>query len=88
MKHKPDFISQNIDDEKILVPIGSQVMNMNGLITLNETAAFVWELLTEDRTLDELAAAVAEQFDVVPERARIDVQIFIDEITRMGLLEQ
>ena len=88
MKYKNNFILQDICGEKILVPIGSQVMDMNGLVTLNDTAACVWELLAEDRTLDELAAAVAEQFDVEPERARADVQVFIDEITRMGLLEQ
>lgn len=88
MKKKSDFILQDICSEKMLVPIGSQVMDMNGLVTLNGTAAYVWELLAEDRTVDELAAAVAEQFDVAPERARADVQVFIDEITRMGLLEQ
>lgn len=88
IKRKIDFILQDIGGEKMLVPIGSQVMDMNGLVTLNDTAACVWELLAEDRTVDDLAAAVAEQFDVAPERARADVQIFIDEITRMGLLEQ
>ncbi|MGX9728778.1 MAG: PqqD family protein [Candidatus Electronema sp. VV] len=88
LKRKTDFVLQDICGEKMLVPIGSQVMDMNGLITLNETAAYVWELLAEDRSLDELAAAVAEQFDVAPERARADVQVFIDEITRMGLVEQ
>lgn len=88
LKRKIDFVLKDICGEKMLVPIGSQVMDMNGLVTLNDTAACVWELLAEDRTVDELAAAVAEQFDVAPERARADVQVFIDEITRMGLLEQ
>jgi hypothetical protein len=88
IRKRSEFISQNVCGEKILVPIGSQVIDMNGLITLNETAACIWELLAEDRTLDELAAAVAEEFDVFPERARVDVQTFIDEIAQMGLLEQ
>ncbi len=88
MKCKSEFILQHVGGEMLLVPIGSQVMDMNGLVTLNDTAACVWELLAEDRTLDELADAVAEQFDVAPDRARADVQIFVDEITQMGLLEQ
>lgn len=88
MKRKADFLIQDVGGEKLLVPVGSQVMDMNGLITLNETAACVWELLVENRTVDELAAAVAEEFDVAEERARVDVQTFIDEISRMGLLEQ
>ncbi len=78
---------QNVGGENLLVPLGAQVMDLNGLITLNDTAACVWELLAEERSLDELAAAVAEWFDVAAEIARADVQTFVDEITRLGLLE-
>ena len=87
MKRKNDFIMQNVGGENLLVPLGSQVMNLNGLITLNDTAACVWELLAEDRTTDELTAAVAAQFDVDASTARADVQNFLDEIAKMGLLE-
>lgn len=47
----------------------------------------MWELLAQERTLAELASAVAERFDVTPELARDDVQTFMDEIAKMGLLE-
>jgi hypothetical protein len=88
MKRKTDFIMQNVGGENLLVPLGAQVMDLNGIITLNDTGAYVWELLAQERTLDELTAAVAEHFDVTPERARLDVQNFLGEITKMGLLEQ
>ena len=87
MKHKADFIMQNVVGENLLVPLGPQVMELNGLITLNDTAACVWELLAKECTLDELASAVAERFDVSFEIARVDVQTFMNEITRLGLLE-
>lgn len=87
MKHKSDVMMQNVAGENLLVPLGAQVMDLNGLFTLNDTAACVWELLAEERTLAELAAAVAERFAVAAEIARADVQTFVDEIARMGLLE-
>ena len=87
MKHKSDVMMQNVAGENLLVPLGAQVMDLNGLFTLNDTAACVWELLAQERTLDELAAAVAKRFDVAAEIARADVQTFVDEIARMGLLE-
>lgn len=87
MKRKKDFIMQNVGGENLLVPVGARVMDMNGLLTLNDTAAFVWELLAEERSLNELSAAVAEQFDVDPETGRADMQTFVDEITRLRLLE-
>jgi hypothetical protein len=87
MKRKADLMMQNVGGENLLVPLGAQVMDLNGLITLNDTAAWVWELLAEERSLDELTAAVAERFDVAAATARADVQTFVDEITRLGLLE-
>ena len=87
MKRKKDFIMQNVGGENLLVPLGAQVMDLNGIITLNDTGACVWELLAQERTLDELTAAVAERFDVTPEIARADAQTFLDEIAKMGLIE-
>ena len=87
MKRKTDFIMRNVGGENLLVPLGAQVMDMNGLVALNDTAACVWELLDEECSLDELTAAVAERFDVDSEIARADVQTFLDEIAKMGLLE-
>ncbi len=88
MKRKSDFVMQNVGGEKLLVPLGANVITLNGLITLNDTAALVWELLAQECTLEELTVAVTEQFDTTPERARADVRTFIDEITQLGLLEQ
>ncbi len=77
---------QNVAGEHLLVPIGAQVMDLNGIIILNETGAYLWEVLAQERSLDELAAAVADEFDVEPDAARADVQAFLDEIAQIGLL--
>jgi len=87
MKHKEDFIMQNVGGENLLVPLGAQVMNLNGLIILNDTGRCVWELLDEERSLDELTTAVVKRFSVTAEIARADVQTFLNEIAGMGLLE-
>lgn len=87
MKRKSDFMMQNVASENLLVPLGAQVMDLNGFVTLNDTAACVWELLAQDRTVDELAGAVAEEFNMDAAIARADVQAFLDEIAGMGLLE-
>ncbi len=87
VKRKKDFILHNVAGEYLLVPIGSQVMNLNGLITLNSTAAFVWEMLAEDCSENEIAGAVSEKFNINIASAGRDVNAFLDEIRDMGLLE-
>jgi len=78
---------RNVGGESLLVPIGTRVVTVNGVIVLNGTARCVWELLAQERSLDELAAAVAERFTVDVEQARLDVQRFLDEIGRMRALQ-
>lgn len=87
MKRKENVAMRNIGGENLLVPLGAQVMNLNGLITLNETAACLWEILAQERTADELAAILSERFEVTVERAHVDVQTFLTEITKLGVIE-
>jgi hypothetical protein len=88
MKRRQDFLLQDVAGEKLLVPLGAQVMDLNGLVILNDTAACVWTLLEQERSLDELSAALADRFDVGLETAAADIRTFIDEARRQGLLEQ
>lgn len=87
MKRKADFIMENVGGEYLLVPLGAQVMDMNGIITLNAPGSYLWELLAEERTAAELAAAVVERFDTTPARARTDVDAFLEQIGKLGILE-
>jgi hypothetical protein len=87
MKRSEDFLLKKVGGQDLLVPLGAKVMDMNSLITLNVTGRYVWELLAADCSVEYLVAGVAEHFDVNQERARADVQAFLDELGRLGLLE-
>ncbi len=87
MKRSADFLLQNVGGQDLLVPIGAKVMDMNALITLNPTGRLIWELLAEDHSIEDLATEIVEHFEVDLERARADVQVFLDELVRLELLE-
>lgn len=56
------------------------------LHTLNRTGAAIWAAAAEARTLDELAELVCRRFDVAPERARVDVARFVDDLVARQIL--
>jgi hypothetical protein len=87
MRREADFVMQRVAGEHLLVPTGAQVMNLNGLITLNETAAFIWDLLREDQSSDELVAAVVARYYTTQETAREDVRAFLAKLGALGLIE-
>ena len=47
MKRNTDFMLRDIAGEVILVPTGAATQQFNGMITLNEVAAFIWKNLNE-----------------------------------------
>ena len=74
MKRKEDFLLQNVGGQDLLIPLGAKVLDMNGLMVINPTGRYLWELLAEDRSLEDLVTAVVERFEVESDRAGADVQ--------------
>lgn len=56
MKRNTDFMLRDIAGEVILVPTGAATQQFNGMITLNEVAAFIWKNLDESKSKEELKA--------------------------------
>ena len=72
-----NYILRNIAGSHVLISVGNNVANFNGYIQMNETAVFIWEKLEKPSTVEELAAAIEEEFDVAHDEAVADVIEFI-----------
>ena len=86
MKHKPDFILQEVADTQVVVPVGEQALAFNGILTLNGTGAFLWKLLGEDTNTDAMVKALTATYDVEEQTARADVQTFVSNLKEKSLL--
>jgi hypothetical protein len=84
MKRKDELMLQKVGDQALLIPLGAKVLDMNGMVVLNTTGSFIWELLAEERSFEELVGAVVERFAVEADRAGADVRTFLDDLIRQG----
>jgi hypothetical protein len=57
MKLKDDFILRNIAGQTVALPSGGD-LDLNMMITLNETGAFLWERLQQETDEAALVAAL------------------------------
>lgn len=81
----PDFVFRKIADEGILVPTGKVAQYFNGMINLNTTSVYLWQLFTNPSTIN-LATAQAEEAYEEAGSLRKDVLDFVINFYRMGLL--
>ena len=80
MKRNSDFMLRNIAGEVVLVPTGQATQQFNGLITLNEVAAFIWKNLDEAGTREQLVKMILDEFEVDQKTAEADVDGFINAL--------
>lgn len=86
MKVSKDFILREIAGEYILVPVGAAAAKFNGLITMNELGKFIFDLLAQERTVDELAEKITEEYDVSRDVALTDTKEFLQQLRDIGAL--
>lgn len=87
MKIKNGFVLRVVGGENVVVPVGAMSKVFHGMINLNETGAFMWKFFTEDHTLEEGVAALRAEYEVEEERARLDVQKFMNTVQENGFAE-
>jgi hypothetical protein len=87
MKRRDDLLLQNVGDQDLLIPLGSKVLDLNGMVVLNPTGRYIWELLAEDRSLEDLVSAVVDRFEVGADQARADVRTFVEDLSRQGWID-
>ncbi|MBQ9941023.1 MAG: PqqD family protein [Clostridia bacterium] len=88
MKIKSGFILREVAGSTVAVPVGSNSVTFNGMITLSETGVLLWKKLEDGATQDQLISALLEEYDVDVETAGKDVKSFTDNLIRAGILEQ
>lgn len=77
---KSKYVTKEIGDELVLVPLSGNVSQMNELFTMNETGRFIWENLNKNVTVEELVEKVTESFDVSEEEAEKDILLFLEKL--------
>ena len=80
------FVLRKIGDDYIIVPVGKAAMNFNGMITVNETGAFLWELLIKGSDKESLLQNLLETYDVSKEEAEKDLNEFLDVLYKNNII--
>ena len=85
MKIKEGFILREVAGQIEVLPTGDQ-LDLNMMITLNDTGRFLWEHLQQETTKEELVAALLAEYEVDEELAAKSVDAFVQKLRDGELL--
>ena len=86
MKLKNGFVLRKVAGQTVVLPAGEN-LDLNMMITLNDTGEFLWTKLEREVTEDDLVAALLQEYDVDEQIAKQAVQGFIATLERHEFLE-
>ncbi len=85
MKLKSNFISQDIDDTRFLVPVGGEAFS--GIAKGNRSAAFLLDCLKTDTTEEQIVDAMCKKYDAPREVIAADVKEILEKLRSIGAIE-
>jgi hypothetical protein len=85
MKLKEGFLLREVAGQTVVLPTGGN-LDLDMMITLNETGKFLWERLQEETNVQTLVDALLAEYDVDRPRAEQSVEAFVEKLKNNGLL--
>ena len=82
------FIKRDVGTQSVIVAVGEASRRFHGMITVNGTGAFIWDLLEREISLDEIVSALCESYEIDEESARRDASAFLKTLVEVGAVEE
>jgi len=88
-RKKEDLVTRQIAGETLLVPIGSQVADMQNIFALTHSSAeYIWQQLDGKQNLEQIHQGILDNFQVENRQALSDLQEFISQLVDAGIIEE
>ena len=82
IKKNSRIVARRSGDEYILVPITDNVANMEAVYTMNSTAAFIWDNIDGEMTLEDIARVVSGEYETDIATALDDVVELVNDLMK------
>lgn len=84
MKIKEGFILRQVAGDTVVIPGGD--LDVNAMITLNHTGAFLWQKMEQEVTVQELEQALVAEYGIDQDTASKAVVSFVAQLEKNEFL--
>ena len=86
MKKTEGYVVRRLEDEYLVLPSGRRTEEVNEVISLSETAGFIYMHAERAENVDELAQLVAEEYEIELAEVLEDVRNVVLTLQKKGIL--
>ena len=88
MKIKDGYVLRQVAGNSIVIAVGDEGLNFNGIITINGAGTFLWEKLINGADKDTLLRAMLSEYDIDEATASADIDEFLLKLKNADLLTE
>ena len=86
MEIKKELLKREIAGDSFLIPVGKSVYENNGMFVLTELGAFIWDLLPQADSAEDILQKVLAEYEVEEATAKADIAEFLQKLQDLGIL--
>lgn len=86
MKKADGYIIKKLEDEYVILPYGKRTEEVNEVITLSETAGFIYEKADQAESIEQLAELIGKEYGVEASAVYEDVAEVVKTLQGKGIL--
>lgn len=86
LRRADGLVTRTILDETLIVPVKGTLAEIDRIYALSGVGAAIWESLGGEPTLDEIRGLLGERYDATDGTIAADLQEFVGELLRAGLI--
>jgi hypothetical protein len=83
---KRDLVTRSILGETIVVPVRTNVGDLDAIYTLNEVGSVIWHLLDGKSSVGQIIEAICREYEVASEEATRGTVDFLESLENAGLV--
>ena len=82
----PNYILKTVAGKAVVMPVGDAVNDINGMITLNESAEFIWRLLESGEEYEAILDNLKKEYNAPAEVLKADLDRFLGILKEKKIL--
>ncbi len=87
MKLKYNFVTNEVADKIVAVAVGDDLAKFNGFVKMNDVGAYIFNMLKNDVTVDDIVEAMKKDYADTPEaEIKETVEGFVSQLKESDLL--
>ena len=86
---KKGFVLREVCGQNVIVGEGLDAINFGRMLSLNNTAAWIWKeaMRQGEFTAESLAVAMCSEYDVSPDRALADIKATLEQWLELNVVQ-